>query len=332
MLESKILETRLINKESSFVGSSVSKCASRFKTLISNKTKLLELELKSIIPSSADSLSKSPDKTASSNVTITNVKLPTSQIQSKESITKDLNISLENYVRELVQYKLDINKVSSIEKSYVNQVSCYNTIENEIRSKILSTENDIKNLEKKFINEKLIRLHREQLEMKAMEVNKLPSKQFLKRKINDIESSIISIESDIQLADSKIMARNKQFHALLESINDLQNKLPMIEETEQGGGSGSGGMNINSNNTVTGVDGLNNEEEEEEVRDRESEEIDNARSRHSSTMMNSSRSHHNDSEQHEHEHEREGEGEQQLTSDTRTPEDDEEEGAVQEDR
>ena len=237
MLESKILETRLINKESSFVGSSVSKCANKFQQFITNKKQALELN------SNPDSNIATPEL-----------------IDNKST---DLNISFENFMREIVQYKLDIHRVSSMQKAYFNQIQCYDTLENEIRSKILKTENDIHEYEINFGNEKLIRLHREQLEVKATEVNTLPSKTILKRKLTEMETNIVNLENNIQMANTKITARYKQFQILLDCLNQLNDKLPLIEDNE--------GLGTNIGTSSGGHETMNVEEEEEEVRERDND-------------------------------------------------------------
>lgn len=239
MLESKILETRLINKESSFVGSSVSKCATRFQQLLTNKKQLLEL-------------SRNPEST-------------TNNLDSIEKKSKELNLSLEHYIREIVQYKLDIHRVSSTQKAYFHQIQCYNDLENEIRSKILKTEYDISEYEVNFGNEKLIRLHREHLEVKASEVNKLPSKNILKRKLHEMETNIINLEKNIEMANSKVSARYKQFQSLLDCLDQLNDNLPLIEDNDGStNGNDSGVIQSRSHDGGT-------LDEEEEVRERDND-------------------------------------------------------------
>jgi uncharacterized protein YaaR (DUF327 family) len=184
MLDNKILENRLILRESSFVGSSVSRCASKFQALINSK-------------------------------------------RDTNTIEKSI---LDNFLREIELYKLDIMKGKNILDSFDNQLSSYDTVEGEVKSKISATEDNIIELERNFRNEKLIRLHREKLEAKGDEVKAYPSRHFLKRKIQNLEENISSAEDNIISVNHRISIRNKQFTSLLKSIEELQSKL--IEDIE----------------------------------------------------------------------------------------------------
>ena len=180
-MDSKILETRLILKESSFVGSSVSKCAAKLQSL-------------------------------------TNAK-------SVQDFT-----SFDSFVREVLQYKLDIAKVEHIHGSHDRQIEAYNATEQDINEKIKEIEGTIFELETQFKNAKSIRLHREQLEKKATGVNSLPSQNQLKRKLDQLDSNILDTEASLSAMNARIAVRYNQFGSLLKCINDLQSKL--IEESE----------------------------------------------------------------------------------------------------
>lgn len=180
-MDSKILETRLILKESSFVGSSVSKCASKLQSLVNAKT------------------------------------------------TQDL-IPFDSFIREMLQYKLDVTKVEHIQYSHDRQIEAYNAMEQDINEKIKEIEETIFELETQFKNTKSIRLHREQLEKKATVVHSLPSQSQLKRKLDQLDASVHETEASLTAMNSRIAIRYNQFGSLLKCIGDLQSKL--VEESE----------------------------------------------------------------------------------------------------
>lgn len=206
MLDGKTLETRLLLKESTFVGSSVSKCASKLQSLTTSKS------------------------------------------------TQDMT-SLDSFVREMLQYKLDIVKVDHIQSAYDRQIEAYNVTEQEINEKIREIEGTIFELETQFKNAKSIRSHREQLEKKAAKVNSLPSQSQLKRKLDSLDENVRDTEASLSAMNARITARHAQFGSLLKCISDLQSKL--VEENE--------GMDEGDAVEATGVD----EEIDEEVRERE---------------------------------------------------------------
>jgi len=178
-MDSKILENRLVLKESSFVGSSVSKCAAKLQSLTT----------------------------------------------AKQDVT-----SFDSFVREVLQYKLDIAKVDHIHCSHDRQMEAYNATEQDINEKIKEIEGTIFDLETQFKNAKSIRLHREQLEKKAAGVNSLPSQNQLKRKLDQLHNNIFDTETSLSAMNTRISVRYNQFGNLLKCITDLQSKL--IEENE----------------------------------------------------------------------------------------------------
>ena len=188
-MDPKVVESRLVLKESSFVGSGVSKCALKYQALTTSSRK-----------------SQSPEND-----------------EEKSKVT-------DSFVREMMAYRLDIIKAGHIYDAHCNQMVSYEQIEHEINQNITAAEANILQLEESYMNEKHIRVHREELESKAKEVNLLPNRAILKRKIDDLEAKLNAVDESMTTVNNRILSRHAQFQSLLGAISDLQS--PLVEEIE----------------------------------------------------------------------------------------------------
>ena len=188
-MDPKVVESRLVLKESSLVGSGVSKCALKYQALVTSSRK-----------------SQSPEND-----------------EEKSKVT-------DSFVREMMAYRLDIIKAGHIYDAHCNQMVSYEQIEHEINQNITAAEANILQLEESYMNEKHIRVHREELESKAKEVNLLPNRATLKRKIDDLEAKLNAVDESLTTVNNRILSRHAQFQSLLGAISDLQS--PLVEEME----------------------------------------------------------------------------------------------------
>lgn len=189
------MENRLILKETTFVGSNISKIASKFQHFIKSKA-------------------ISAMNTAS------------------ELEIKDLEMCLESLCREVEQYSIDMKKVAAMQVICSLQIHDYYMIAKQTENEIDETENNIIDLDQIFNNEKLIRSHRERVEALANQFNQLPCRSHSKRKLDALEESIAITEDNLQAIRGRIACRFNQFASVLQQLSDLQLKL--VQEVDLG--------------------------------------------------------------------------------------------------
>jgi len=102
------------------------------------------------------------------------------------------------------------------------QLEEYAILEGTIEEQIASAKANITNLQETLKQEQIIRHHRLQCEEIAVDVNSLPSRSILKRKISQTECSIDTTQELLNAADVDIQLKRAQFDAVLLAISDLQ--------------------------------------------------------------------------------------------------------------
>lgn len=102
------------------------------------------------------------------------------------------------------------------------QLTEYSNLEGNIEAKIRKTKENIDYLQERLIEEQKIREHRSTCEQLAAEVESYPSRSILKRKIDQVESSISNNESLLQAIEADIQQKRAQFDIMLQSISQLQ--------------------------------------------------------------------------------------------------------------
>jgi hypothetical protein len=175
-LENKILEQRLIYKDSVVGISSLSRCT---KSLLTVKT----------------------------------------------ATEEESGKSLEGFVRELLLFKLEVNKASKALHSIEAQQLEYTHIENDINQARISAQNDITSLNTQLLQEQEMRKHRLTCEEIAVDVNKQSARSFLKRKMHDLNDSVSDTTKTLDRLESEIKIRREQYDQLLHSLRALEEKV-----------------------------------------------------------------------------------------------------------
>jgi hypothetical protein len=175
-LENKILEQRLIYKDSVVGISSLSRCT---KSLLTVKT----------------------------------------------AAEEESGKSLEGFVRELLLFKLEVNKASKALQSIEAQQLEYTHIENDINQARISAQNDITSLNTQLLQEQEMRKHRLTCEEIAVDVNKQSARSFLKRKMHDLNDSVSDTTKTLDRFESEIKIRREQYDQLLHSLRALEEKV-----------------------------------------------------------------------------------------------------------
>jgi hypothetical protein len=176
-LENKILENRLIYKDSVIGVSSISRCAKHLLALKNSST------------------------------------LETSKT------------SLETFLKELLLFKIELEKTKKLLRNIDVQQTEYENIEIEISQAISLTKEEITFLLQKLQEEKEIRHHRVECETIAIEVNTHMKRSLLKRKISDLEENIASTNQSLDDIEREILIRNEQYQQFLTALAVLERKV-----------------------------------------------------------------------------------------------------------
>mmetsp|Transcript_8779 Transcript_8779/g.14600 ORF Transcript_8779/g.14600 Transcript_8779/m.14600 type:complete len:258 (+) Transcript_8779:98-871(+) len=131
---------------------------------------------------------------------------------------------LESFLRELLLYKLEIDKTERVFESLDRQSDEYDALEASIKEKIAWTNNDILRLEEELSQQKVVREHRVECEGIAATVNKHPSRSTLKRKIDSVTANLETTETSIDQVHLETTQKYELFKKLLAAIEALQRK------------------------------------------------------------------------------------------------------------
>lgn len=152
--------------------------------------------------------------------TVSITKVATKLAALKEKPTAS---TVDSFVRELLLYKLDIDKTFQYyDILEAKQNEEYVELESEIKEKIQSVKNTINNLQHELTQHQAIRKHRVECEEVAVTVNKHTSKSALKRKFDKVTQDYQASQEMLKNFDIEIAIRSKQFDDLLQCLTILQ--------------------------------------------------------------------------------------------------------------
>lgn len=146
-------------------------------------------------------------------------------------------LALEAFVREMILYRLDLNKSCRLLKSSNDQLEEYDQLENQVKDRISQTRDEIQRLTIELKQEQEIRALRTEIESIASQVNKHSSISSLKRRISEITENVESTRDAIASVENEIMVRKSQLDQLENILAILESKLakdtdPAVEENE----------------------------------------------------------------------------------------------------
>lgn len=133
--------------------------------------------------------------------------------------------AIASFVREILMYRLDLNKSCRLLRSSDDQLAEYDRLERIVQESIDKTKQEIYSLTIELKQEQDIRKHRIHIESIASEVNQHSSLSSLKRKINEITESMASTTESMQSIENDIMTRKEQLDQLEQILTILETKL-----------------------------------------------------------------------------------------------------------
>ena len=140
---------------------------------------------------------------------------------------------VDAFSREQLLFKLEIEHLFKSANVMKKQLTEYSNLEENIEEKIRKTKENIEFLQGKLTEEQKIREHRSTCEQLAADVERYPSRSILKRKIDQVESSISNNESLLQAIEADIQQKRTQFDIMLQSISQLQKCIIPEEDKEK---------------------------------------------------------------------------------------------------
>jgi hypothetical protein len=242
--DTKILESRLLTRESAIGGSSLSRCALKFQQYMGSYENL-----------------------SSQNVNILANSPPADGTGSRSSSSLG---EYEALCREVMLYQLEMKKYDEIYQMYDEEThgKCslsspsffsssslllfidYEVLEKEIQQKILGTQESIDHLTTELIQQKSLRRHRDECENLAKIVNSVPSCDISKRKIAHLEEEIGKVNEQIAAQEAREKLRFRQFKLISQAIADMsrsldeeaeaQNELLLLQQQLQSSADGAG--------------------------------------------------------------------------------------------
>lgn len=139
--------------------------------------------------------------------------------------------ALEGFLREILMYQLEYEKTSNSFSALDRQDSEYADLESKIEQDIAAAKANIQQLEEELQQQQTLRTHRIECEHLATEVNKLPSRSTLKRKIDAVNQTLDNTKASIELVENEINTKQSQFINVALAIAELQKKpLIVVEE------------------------------------------------------------------------------------------------------
>jgi chromosome segregation ATPase len=147
--------------------------------------------------------------------------------------------TLEAFIREVLLYKLEVEKAGKTFQSLDRQSEEYDVLEAQIGEKISQAKGEILRLEGDLKQQKAIREHRVECESLAAVVNKHPSRSTLKRKMSSVVEHLEQTRSNIEAAEADIELKHAQLLVVVKAIAELQRSkedeetVPEEEENEE---------------------------------------------------------------------------------------------------
>lgn len=198
VIDHEILKERLITKEGQHLTAmrgSLSKCA----------MKLLEF-------------SRAVQETCSLN----------NQQKSVDSLTK---IASE-LVREIKLHDLEMKKMALGAQAMQAEISHYDAISEKTRSSIINTKQEIEKLKLDLDRETKIRRNRQEYDELAKMTSERAPSRISKRKLMEENEEIETIRMEQEKIKKKLAMKGKQFHLLMQMIEDLKRDVDGDDEND----------------------------------------------------------------------------------------------------
>eukprot|EP00640_Fibrocapsa_japonica_P004365 CAMPEP_0113941930 /NCGR_PEP_ID=MMETSP1339-20121228/7754_1 /TAXON_ID=94617 /ORGANISM="Fibrocapsa japonica" /LENGTH=228 /DNA_ID=CAMNT_0000946215 /DNA_START=24 /DNA_END=710 /DNA_ORIENTATION=- /assembly_acc=CAM_ASM_000762 len=185
--DEKVLQQRLVSKETVFLGTSISRIAARFHAFLGAVQQEGE----------ADEDAHPAKK---------------QRCEAAYDVTQ----------RELQLYSLEVAKAQIVSLGAEHEIEAYKSRGKEIEEKVKKEAEKVEQLKAQLEEEKEIQRRKEEYEALAKVANALPPQAKTTAEIAKIRDQLQSLEKDSSLMSQEVDLRGKQFRTLLQSVADLQ--------------------------------------------------------------------------------------------------------------
>ena len=155
----------------------------------------------------------------------------------------EIRAAKESLQRELRLHALEMRKITLVADAAHDELAQYEEASRQIDSDVSATRAEIGRLQTELTYEKQVRQNREEYEKVAKMANARPARRQTEEKLRQIQEEMRSIAEEEATNVAELEVRSKQFHLLMQAVNDLKStiaedetKKRVLEEAADGEG------------------------------------------------------------------------------------------------
>mmetsp|Transcript_22078 Transcript_22078/g.63293 ORF Transcript_22078/g.63293 Transcript_22078/m.63293 type:complete len:270 (+) Transcript_22078:39-848(+) len=159
----------------------------------------------------------------------------------------EIRTAKESLQRELRLHALEMRKITLVADAAHNELAQYEEATRQIDADVSATRAEIDRLQTELTYEKKVRQNREEYESLAKMANVRPARRQTEEKLRQVQEEMSRIAEEEAANIAELEVRSKQFHLLMQTVNDLKSTIAedetrkrVLEEAadEEGGGDG----------------------------------------------------------------------------------------------
>ena len=162
----------------------------------------------------------------------------------------EIRAAKESLQRELRLHALEMRKITLVADAAHDELAQYEEASRQIDSDVEAMRAEIDRLQTELTYEKQVRQNREEYEKVAKMANARPARRQTEEKLRQIQEEMRSIADEEAANIAELEVRSKQFHLLMQAVNDLKSTIAedemqkrVLEEAADGEG-GDGDMMV----------------------------------------------------------------------------------------
>lgn len=137
----------------------------------------------------------------------------------------EIRIAKESLQRELRLHALEMRKITLVADAAENELAQYEQATRQIDADVAATRAEIDRLQTELTYEKKVRQNREEYESLAKMANVRPARRETEAKLRQIQEEMGRIAEEEAANVAELEVRAKQFHLLMQAVNDLKSTI-----------------------------------------------------------------------------------------------------------
>ena len=137
----------------------------------------------------------------------------------------EIRIAKESLQRELRLHALEMRKITLVADAAENELAQYEQATKQIDEDAAATRAEIDRLQTELTYEKKVRQNREEYESLAKMANVRPARRETEAKLQQIQEEMGRIAEEEAANVAELEVRAKQFHLLMQAVNDLKSTI-----------------------------------------------------------------------------------------------------------